>query len=288
MHQHEPDSFEIESDCNAATYAERFLRALKLNGDGDVKNWKGYDHTFRGLARMARDFPDIPKPHHKAFCICTHKIVNNAYIIHKNGLDATHVEMQILVVGTSCINQFLPRENRVITCSECGDVTPLRKYDTCKKCRDQKARENRSYYRNHHRPGRSLRKKMPVGMERSTVRYIESAIFAKSLTEEEHQPVEIQIEKKPQFFDPDAERCSSCNEMRILKNHTQCYDCKRNPKTVVDGVEKTNLGYIIPFGKHKGKKLSFVIETDLQYVKWLMRGQIKAIGERLRKTGFGE
>ena len=146
----DPDSFEIESIDNTedvkeskrilSMYAVLFFKALRKNGDGNIDNWLGYDWTDTDQCRMRSEHRHISIPPMAQNCICTHDIVNNAYLVHKNYPRATHVKEQVLVVGSSCIKRFLSRQNRVITCADCGDMTPLKKFKNCKECRIKWAR----------------------------------------------------------------------------------------------------------------------------------------------------
>jgi uncharacterized protein (DUF3820 family) len=72
-----------------------------------------------------------------------------------------------------------------------------------------------------------------------------------------------------------------CDEAtgEVKKIGIYCADCGKwiKWKRFVD-----NADFVMPFGKHKGKKLKHIFSMDLEYSKWAVKN-IKGIGKRFQE-----
>ena len=67
------------------------------------------------------------KPSHKSKCICEHDIVENCYIVDRDG--------NVLILGNCCIKKFVPEENQGRRCNKCNQKHRNHKDNYCSTCR---------------------------------------------------------------------------------------------------------------------------------------------------------
>jgi hypothetical protein len=71
-------------------------------------------------------FREDQRPEHSSHCVCSQYISRNAYITDGH---------RFIVVGSCCINRFVPRDKRRRTCEMCGAPHQNRVVNRCKVCR---------------------------------------------------------------------------------------------------------------------------------------------------------
>jgi len=75
-------------------------------------------------------------PKFESNCLCGHEIERQFYIMNK-------YTQKVKVIGSKCIEKFLPKNNRRKTCIVCGKAHQNRKDDKCKNCRPKKLPGNK-------------------------------------------------------------------------------------------------------------------------------------------------
>lgn len=96
----------------------------------DITKWKlvgGTDSV--GINSWHLNFGDRPIPPLTNNCICgQNNLVDNHYI--------QHIETkEIKIIGSSCVNKFIPKENRMRKCNICGNSHKNIKRNRCNDCK---------------------------------------------------------------------------------------------------------------------------------------------------------
>ena len=71
---------------------------------------------------------NLQPPPHLDYCVCDHDIVYNYYIIDR-------ARTKLIVIGSCCINLFMPENRRGRTCDECEKPHRNRKVNKCNDCK---------------------------------------------------------------------------------------------------------------------------------------------------------
>ena len=107
---------------------EKGLREMNISIDDLMQNYTYVGgNCGDGLKRWKRMYGDEHPPESMDECICGHHIVDNRYLINKEG--------EMLVLGNCCIKRFLPKDYKLLKCKECGVKHKNRKVDYCNECR---------------------------------------------------------------------------------------------------------------------------------------------------------
>ena len=76
---------------------------------------------------------NLMQPPHLERCVCNQKIHYNCYIVNR-------VKTKIIVIGSCCINSFMPDGKKGRTCDICEKPHRNRKVNKCNNCRDKCSR----------------------------------------------------------------------------------------------------------------------------------------------------
>jgi len=86
---------------------------------------------FNYLTTLLCENKNLLQPPHSRKCVCDHDISYNCYIADK-------AKTKMIVVGSCCINSFMPEGKKGRTCGECGKPHRNMKDNVCKECRSKK------------------------------------------------------------------------------------------------------------------------------------------------------
>ena len=82
------------------------------------------------LNTILKENINLQQPPHLEECVCDHDICYNCYIADK-------AKTKMIVVGSCCINSFMPEGKKGRTCGICETPHRNRKDNMCKECRDK-------------------------------------------------------------------------------------------------------------------------------------------------------
>jgi len=82
------------------------------------------------LKTILKENINLQQPPHLEKCVCDHDICYNCYIVDK-------AKTRMIVIGSCCINSFMPEGKKGRTCGVCGESHRNRKDNMCKECRNK-------------------------------------------------------------------------------------------------------------------------------------------------------
>ena len=81
------------------------------------------------LKTILKENINLQQPPHLEKCVCDHDICYNCYIVDK-------AKTKMIVIGSCCINSFMPEGKKGRTCGVCGKSHKNRKDNMCNDCKN--------------------------------------------------------------------------------------------------------------------------------------------------------